>query len=100
MASPRCRTGLRSMCGSLHWPHNMERWTADSGEPAGQRLFGLLVKERLPSEMRRRMSQSEEVAEPDFFELMIARLTPKALVEEYRIKAVEELDERLAGVLS
>jgi hypothetical protein len=46
------------------------------------------------------MSQPEEVADPDFFELMIARFTPKPRAKQCRIKTVGELDERLAGALA
>jgi hypothetical protein len=45
------------------------------------------------------MSQSDEVADPDFFKLMIARFAPKSK-SECRIKSVDELDARLTGVLS
>jgi hypothetical protein len=42
----------------------------------------------------------EDIADPDFFELMIARFTPKPRVEECRIKTVKEFDERLAPLIA
>jgi hypothetical protein len=56
---------------------------------------------RSPAEsMRRCMSQLDEVADPDCFDLMIARFTPTPRTEESRIKTVRELDERLAGIMA
>jgi hypothetical protein len=46
------------------------------------------------------MSKPDEVADPDFFELTIARFTPKPVVEECRIKTVCELDDRLAEIIT
>jgi hypothetical protein len=46
------------------------------------------------------MSQLDEVADPDYFDLMIARFTPTPRTEESRIKTVRELDERLAGIMA
>lgn len=46
------------------------------------------------------MSQSDEVAEPDYFDLKIARFAPKRRVDECRIKTVGELDERLAEIIA
>ena len=46
------------------------------------------------------MSQLDEVADPDYFELMIARFTPKPRVGEFRITTMGELDERLAEIMT
>jgi hypothetical protein len=46
------------------------------------------------------MSQLDEVADPDYFDLMIARFTPKPRADECRIKTVRELDERLAEIIT
>jgi hypothetical protein len=46
------------------------------------------------------MSQQDEVADPDFFELMVARFTPAPRADECRISTARELDEQLAGVLA
>src|SRR5262245_27018713 len=59
---------------------------------------GLNEMESLLLGARRRMSDCEEVADPDYFELLISRFTPQATSEESRINTVQELDERLAPV--
>jgi hypothetical protein len=46
------------------------------------------------------MPPTEDVADLDFFELMIARFTPNPQVSEWRINTVRELDECLAGLLT
>lgn len=46
------------------------------------------------------MSELEELADADFFELMVTRFTPESSTEECQIETLQELDERLATVLS
>ena len=46
------------------------------------------------------MSQLDEVADPDYFDLIIAHFTPKPRADECRIKTVRELDERLAEIIT
>ena len=46
------------------------------------------------------MSELDEMADADFFELLVTRFTPEPSTEECRIETVQELDERLAPILS
>jgi hypothetical protein len=46
------------------------------------------------------MSQLDEVADSDYFDLTIARFTPKPRADECRIKTVRELNERLAEIIT
>lgn len=45
------------------------------------------------------MGETEEIADPDFFELMVTRFTPSPQSEECRIRTVQELDLQLAPFL-
>jgi hypothetical protein len=46
------------------------------------------------------MSQVDELPDPEYFDLMIARFTPKLSASECRIRTVRELDERLAETMT
>lgn len=46
------------------------------------------------------MSEMDQVAAPDYFELMIARFTPKPRADELRITTLGELDQCLAHCMT
>jgi hypothetical protein len=45
------------------------------------------------------MTEPEELADNNYFELMVTRFLPRPKTEEFHIKTVQELDECLASVL-
>lgn len=46
------------------------------------------------------MSKLDEVADPDYFDLMIVRFTPRPRAHECHVKTLRELDECLAGIMT